>query len=254
MDHEIVWDLFTNLLDASKVLGYENEFVSNVREMKSRIWPLQIGRWGQLQEWREDVDDPQNKHRHISHLYALHPGRQITVEKTPDLAQAARVSLNARGDDGTGWSLAWKINFWARLFEGDRAHKLLTRLLRPTGNKGYNYQNAGGVYLNLFDAHPPFQIDGNFGATAGMAEMLLQSHSGTIVLLPALPKVWEKGSVTGLKARGGFEVDISWQEHALQEVRLKSLNGNQCSLKYAQKLIEFETEKGEIYTFNGRLN
>ncbi len=253
MDHQIVWDLFTNIIAASQALGEKDDFVSHVTEMRSKLFPLKIGKWGQLQEWKEDVDDPESKHRHVSHLFALHPGRQISIEETPDLAEAARVSLNARGDDGTGWSLAWKINFWARLYDGNRAYQLLQRLLRPSGDTGYNYLDGGGVYLNLFDAHPPFQIDGNFGATAGMAEMLLQSHGKSIVILPALPDAWKKGYVKGLRARGGFEVDISWQDKQLEEVQLTSMHGNPCLLRYGNAVVKIDTEKGKTYIFNSNL-
>lgn len=211
MDHQMAWDLLNNCAQACEVLGIDNEFHQQAESVRDRICPPMIGKWGQLQEWKEDVDDPNDKHRHVSHLYALYPGNQISIDKTPELAQAARVSLNARGDGGTGWSLAWKINFWARLKDGDRSYKLFRRLLRPTSAQGYDYATGGGSYSNLLCAHPPFQLDGNMGGCAGMAEMLVQSHADKIEFLPALPSQWKKGKVKGLKARGNFIVNIHWE-------------------------------------------
>jgi len=245
MDHQIAWDLLNNCVQASDVLGIDDEFKQIATVVRNKILPPQIGDWGQLQEWKEDVDDPNDNHRHVSHLFALYPGKQITVEHTPELAEAAKVSLKSRGDGGTGWSLAWKVNFWARLKDGDHAYLLLQRLLRPSANQGMDYVNLGGSYSNLLCAHPPFQLDGNMGGCAGIAEMLLQSHDGIIELLPALPLVWKRGEVKGLVARGGFVIDIKWENNELLGAKIKSLAGREIPVKYKDKTFNVSLHSGE---------
>ncbi|MDP4206703.1 MAG: glycoside hydrolase N-terminal domain-containing protein, partial [Bacteroidota bacterium] len=237
MDHEIAWDLMNNCVKACNTLNIDKKFADKVGAIRDQICKPKIGRWGQLQEWKEDIDDSTNHHRHVSHLFALYPGSQITPNTTPELAKAAMKSLLARGDEGTGWSLAWKINFWARLKDGDHAYKMLRFLLRSTGSQDFNYSSGGGTYANLFCAHPPFQIDGNMGGCAGIAEMLLQSNADCIELLPSLPAAWSEGKITGLKARGGFVVDIEWKHHKLTKARVRSLNENVCILKYGNKQL-----------------
>jgi alpha-L-fucosidase 2 len=253
MDHQMVWDLFTNCVAACDVLENQGRFREQLTSALKKLSPPRIGRWGQLQEWLEDVDDPKNQHRHVSHLFALHPGKQISVQETPELAQAARTSLEARGDGGTGWSLAWKINFWARLQDGEHAHRMLRRLLRPTGQQGTDMTNGGGTYRNLFDAHPPFQIDGNFGATAGMAEMLVQSHANEIHLLPALPQAWQNGHVRGLCARGGFVIDMQWKAGALEQATILSKLGKSCQVRFQDRVVTLTIPAGQSVRVNENL-
>ncbi|MCM4169509.1 hypothetical protein KCTC52924_00547 [Arenibacter antarcticus] len=253
MDIEIAWDIFTNCIKASEVLGEDKAFKEKLVAAKAQLLPLRIGKWGQLQEWKEDLDDPNNKHRHVSHLYALYPGSQVNTLETPALVDAARVSLDARGDDGTGWSIGWKINFWARLLDGDRSYKLLRRAMKLVHEDGVNMMDGGGVYTNLLSTHPPFQLDGNMGATAGMAEMLLQSHSGEVHLLPALPKAWPSGKISGLKVRGGIQVDMEWKEGELTLVRLLSNVTQSKKVKYQDKTVEVNLIGGQVLTLNGEL-
>jgi alpha-L-fucosidase 2 len=233
MDMSIIWDLFTNLIDASKLLNTDADFRQLLIEKRSKLFPLTIGSKGNLQEWHKDWEDVEVQHRHVSHLFGLHPGRQISPITTPALAAAARKTLEIRGDVGTGWSKAWKINFWARLLDGDHTYLLIRQLMQYKNETGTNYTNAGGIYPNLFDAHPPFQIDGNFGAVSGMAEMLLQSHLGELHLLPAIPTAWKEGKISGLKARGNYEVSIEWKDGKLSSSQVKANANGECRIRTA---------------------
>lgn len=264
MDIGIIRDLFSNVIDASEELKIDAKFRKQLIEKSKKLLPYKVGSLGQLQEWSKDYKDQDPQHRHISHLFGLHPGRQISPLTTPELAEACEKTFEIRGDEGTGWSKGWKINFAARLLDGNHAYKMIREILRYVEE---GKENVGGTYPNFFDAHPPFQIDGNFGATAGFAEMLVQSHLQEIHLLPALPDVWSEGEVKGLKARGNFEVDIKWQNGRLKKSTIKSNLGNKCVLRTnvpikiegttsvqtkegEYYLNKFATEKGSTYVIN----
>ena len=233
--HSVIREILLDAIAASKVLQVDEAARKQWQTVLKKLPPYRIGRYGQLQEWSEDIDDPNDHHRHVNHLFGLHPGHTITPSTTPALAKAAQVVLEHRGDGATGWSMGWKINQWARLHDGNHAYLLVRNLLK------------NGTLNNLWDTHPPFQIDGNFGGTAGITEMLLQSHAGFIDVLPALPDSWKQGEVRGLCARGGFEVGLKWQQGVLQSVVVKSLAGEPCTLSYHGKTLHFGTKKGQTY-------
>jgi alpha-L-fucosidase 2 len=246
MDHQIIRDLFKNVIDASIILDTDQAFRTTISGKYKQVAPNQIGKHGQLQEWLEDKDDVNNRHRHISHLWAQYPGSEINWDDTPEMMKAARQSLLYRGDAATGWSLGWKINCWARFKDGDHVYKLLQMLMSPA-------TGGAGSYPNLFDAHPPFQIDGNFGGAAGIGEMLLQSHTKYIDVLPALPSALPSGDVKGICARGGFVLDIKWRDGKLQQVSVLSKAGNELTLRYKEQIIKLSTKKDGKYSFDEML-
>jgi alpha-L-fucosidase 2 len=262
MDMGIIKDLFHNTIDAEKVLGIDAQFADSLNQALAKLLPYQIGKKGNLQEWYKDFDDVDPHHRHTSHLYALHPAHEISPFTTPELTAAAKKTLELRGDGGTGWSLAWKVNMWARLLDGNHAHLLFRNLLHRAELGG------SGAYDNLFDAHPPFQIDGNFAGTAGITEMLLQSQNNELYLLPALPSTWQTGSINGIVGRGNFVVGINWDNLKLTTANVLSNNGGLCTIRSNQPItivgttikstpstighiLTFKTEKGKQYVVKG---
>ncbi|KAA5542981.1 glycosyl hydrolase family 95 catalytic domain-containing protein [Adhaeribacter rhizoryzae] len=244
MDHMIIRDLLTNTIAAGKTLNQDVDFRRKLQGVLARLAPTKIGSDGRIMEWTEEFAEPEPGHRHISHLFGLHPGNQITKQQNPELLAAARKTIDSRLSQGgghTGWSRAWIINFFARLQDGEAAYQNLLALLRKS------------TLPNLFDTHPPFQIDGNFGATAGITEMLLQSHAGEIQLLPALPAAWQKGYIHGICARGGFDLDLNWENGQLKQVKILSKLGNTCQIRYGNQVISLKTQKGKTYILNGSL-
>jgi len=237
IDNQILFDLFTKTIKTARLLKKDEALMADFQKILDRLPPMQIGRLGQLQEWLEDWDNPNDHNRHVSHLYGLFPSSQITPYNTPELFDAARTSLNYRGDVSTGWSMGWKVNFWARLLDGNHARKLISDQLTLVDPAKGGFGGGGGTYPNLFDAHPPFQIDGNFGCTSGITEMLLQTHDGVIDILPALPDDWKTGSITGLKAYGGFEVSVTWNGNKVQKVVVTSRLGGNCRIRVPNEVV-----------------
>ena len=242
--HAVIREILLDCINAAQILQTDADEVSKWQDILNKLAPYKIGRYGQLMEWSRDIDDPNDQHRHVNHLFGLHPGHTISPLTTPELAQASRVVLEHRGDGATGWSMGWKLNQWARLHDGNHSYVLFGNLLK------------NGTADNLWDVHPPFQIDGNFGGTAGVTEMLLQSHAGCIDLLPSLPDAWADGNICGLRARGNFGVDIDWKNGKLRQATITSGSGEQCTVRYGQQSMQFLTKRGKTYLVtmeNGRL-
>lgn len=234
--HAVIREILEDCIAAANVLGTDQTEVARWQKILQHLAPYKIGRYGQLMEWSRDIDDPNDEHRHVNHLFGLHPGHTISPLTTPALANAARVVLEHRGDGATGWSMGWKLNQWARLHDGNHSYILYGNLLK------------NGTADNLWDIHPPFQIDGNFGGTAGVTEMLLQSHAGCLDLLPSLPDAWPEGSITGLRARGNFGVSLSWAGGQLKQAVITSGSGGMCHLRYGSHTLDLPTHKGRSYT------
>jgi len=252
----MISECFTQTIKAAEELNIDITFKDSIKNALGKLYPYQVGKEGNLQEWYYDWKDADPKHRHQTHLYGLYPGHQISPLKTPQLAQAARKTLEIRGDNTTGWSKGWRINLWARLNDGNHAYKMFRELLtyvEPDEAKNINYTGGGGTYPNLLDAHPPFQIDGNFGGAAGVLEMLVQSDDENIYLLPALPDTWQTGSLSGVITRGGFELSIKWKDGKLLEAEVLSNNGKRTEMYYNGKSVSINIKKGERLTFSGDL-